>query len=116
MPATQRRVLTSNFRVIKNWEVFKQQLSNRVTRFAPILLDRIETAAAVRVLIFDVMTKQSAKFEIMVASHLGEVVLPGEKVLMILPRCLMPEIANATCTPTDSRKTGTFNSREDGRH
>src|SRR5258708_826043 len=114
MPATQCCVLTLVFGVLNNREVFEQQLCNRITRFAAILLNYVDTAAPVWLFICDVMAEQSAEFQIMVAHHLGEVVLPGEQVLMILPRRLVPEIAYTTCAPTDGWIPRSCDPREDG--
>src|ERR1044071_8469022 len=113
-PAAQCSVLTLELGVFKKRQTSEQQFGNRIARASAGRLDRVKPAAAVRLLVLDVVADEHTKFGGVGTYHLGEVVLPDEEVLMIRPRRLMPQRWVASVPPANSGKSCPLHARKDG--
>ncbi len=115
MPPTKGRVLTLQFGVLQDYQISKQQIGNQAPGATAVRLNRVDAAAAARLLVFDVVAEKHTEFGSVGSDHLREVILPDEKILVIVPRRLVPQISITASSPADSRNSCAFHAREDGR-
>src|ERR1043166_1095390 len=102
------------FRVASERQIYVKQISNRIagaTIRATVLRDAV---GPLRQFIFDVMTDQATKLEIVWAGNFREIVLPNKKVLVILPGRLVPKSRIPARAPV-GRKTNALRLWENGR-
>src|SRR5215211_5849613 len=88
--------------VVNQNGILEQQVGNTVPSLQPATLNGrllITAAAANAGFIFEVVTKEAAKLQVVRSLYEREVVLPNVEVFTIRPGRLMPNVGISTCTP-----------------
>src|SRR5262249_3811647 len=114
MPAAQVGLLVIEFRIFGDWQVFEEQFGNQIPGSIITGLDGVKPAAAVRLLVLDVVAEKPAELEAVAARQLRETIFPDPEVLVILPGRLVPQRGIAIRSPPHSRKARPFDPWEDG--
>jgi hypothetical protein len=85
--------------VTTKWQVFKQRVRNRIASARAGLAKLVEVTAKKNKLILYVMAEKSTDLEIVGIPHFGEVILPDEKILVVVPWRRMQQRGIAIRTP-----------------
>src|SRR5215213_1813663 len=88
--------------VVNKDGILKQQVGNTVPSLQAATLNGrllITTAAANAGFVFEVVTEEATKFQVVRSLYEREVVLPNVEILTIRPGGLMPDVGISTCTP-----------------
>jgi len=86
-------------KVTANWQVFEQHVSYCIARPGVGSAKLVKLISEQDELVLDVVAKESADLEFMLAPDFGEIVLPDEKVFMIIPGRRVRQRCITVCSP-----------------